>query len=528
MCLSLGMGVAGSLGLHAVNTVTNQMVSQTFVKERLISAWHSESDLNGVRLVAILQDVRAEERKALEGDMKVTSAHIADIQKQLDTLPKSAAELALYDDIGAKRKDYLAARQEVLAAKNAGNQDEADKLTNSRLKPARATYLAALQELVGLQTKDIDASVADVANQFSRSQIILAVLAGLILLFSAGISYWISRSITRPLYEAINVANAVAGGDLTSHVDTTGHDEVSELMQALSSMNASLAHIVSEVRTGSGTIASASGQITAATLDLSSRTEQQAGSLQQTAATMDELTLTVKQNATNAQQANELAGSASEVAVRGGIVVSQVVTTMGSINESSKKIADIIGVIDGIAFQTNILALNAAVEAARAGEQGRGFAVVATEVRNLAQRSAAAAREIKALIDDSVEKVAAGGEQVHQAGDAMDAIVASIKKVSDIVGEISAASQDQTLGIEQISGAINQLDEMTQQNAALVEESFAATQSLEDQAKDLVDVVRVFKIEQNHDAFIMPAMNRAGKVSAVATRLNKPMQRALR
>jgi methyl-accepting chemotaxis protein len=274
-------------------------------------------------------------------------------------------------------------------------------------------------------------------------------------------------------------------------------DEAGQLMHALREMNASLAKVVGEVRMGTELIATASGQIASGNQDLSSRTEEQASSLEETAASMEELTSTVKQNADNARQANQLAVSASEVAVKGGSVVSQVVNTMGSINASSKKIVDIIGVIDGIAFQTNILALNAAVEAARAGEQGRGFAVVASEVRSLAQRSAAAAKEIKTLIGDSVEKVEEGSKQVAEAGRTMDEIVGSVRRVTDIMGEITAASQEQTSGIEQINQAISQMDQVTQQNAALVEEASAAAQSLQEQAGSLVQAVSIFKLDRN-------------------------------
>jgi methyl-accepting chemotaxis protein len=493
--LAMGMGAAGSFGLHASGVVTDRMVRQTFAKERLITEWQNGVDLSGVRLMALQQNVGPAEQQSLESGIEESSARIVEIRKQLDAMPKSAAETAIYEEIESKRKGYVTAREAVFTAKKSGNEDESRKLTDAGLKPARAAYLSSLQKLTKYQAEDIASSVVNVAHQFSESQSILGILAGLVLLLSVGVTFWISRSITNPLRQAIRVANAVASGDLTSRVETNGSDEVSELVRALKSMNDSLARIVGEVRSGSHNIATASGQIATGSLELSSRTEQQAGSLEETASTMEELTSTVKQNADNARQANLLTESASELAIRGGMVVSQVVDTMGSINESSKKIADIIGVIDNIAFQTNILALNAAVEAARAGEQGRGFAVVATEVRNLAQRSAAAAKEIKSLIGDSVEKVTIGGQQVHQAGATMDEIVASIKKVNDIVGEISVASQEQTSGIEQISGAINQLDEMTQQNASLVEESLASTQSLEDQARGLVDVVRVFKTD---------------------------------
>ncbi|MFH0130243.1 methyl-accepting chemotaxis protein [Variovorax sp. VaC1] len=314
-----------------------------------------------------------------------------------------------------------------------------------------------------------------------------------------GLGQFLGRTVFRPLDEALDVARAIAGGDLARFEIRPG-DEITGLLRALNQMSANLFAIVADVGTNVAGVMSASSQIASGNQDLSSRTEQQASSLEQTAASMEELTSTVKQNADNARQANQLAVSASEVAVKGGNVVSQVVDTMGSIDASSKKIVDIIGVIDGIAFQTNILALNAAVEAARAGEQGKGFAVVASEVRSLAQRSASAAKEIKTLIGDSVEKVAAGSKQVAQAGRTMEEIVGSVKRVTDIMGEITTASQEQTSGIEQINQAIAQMDQVTQQNAALVEEAFATAQTLQEQADGLVRAVRVFRTEAGDGA----------------------------
>ena len=317
------------------------------------------------------------------------------------------------------------------------------------------------------------------------------VLIGILVAFSVAVA----RSIARPLNEAVRIAQTVAAGDLTSRIEVSGNDEASQLLHALKDMNESLVRIVGEVRISTDTIATASGQIASGNMDLSARTESQASSLEKTASSMEELTSTVKQNADNARQANQLAVSASEVAVKGGSVVTQVVDTMGSINASSKKIVDIIGVIDGIAFQTNILALNAAVEAARAGEQGRGFAVVASEVRSLAQRSASAAKEIKTLIGDSVDKVDVGAKLVDQAGATMQEIVDSVRRVTDIMSEITAASQEQMSGIEQVNEAVTQMDSSTQQNAALVEEAAAAAQSLRDQAGKLSQVVSVFKLD---------------------------------
>ncbi|MFC7514873.1 methyl-accepting chemotaxis protein [Herbaspirillum sp. GCM10030257] len=326
------------------------------------------------------------------------------------------------------------------------------------------------------------------------SGMVFAVLLG------TCICVWLVRAIARPLADAVDVARRVAAGDLSKDIVVTSSDETGQLLQALKEMNQSLVRIVTEVRGGTETIATASSQIASGNLDLSARTETQAASLEETASSMEELTSTVRQNADSAQQANSLAVSASEVAIKGGAVVSQVVDTMGSINASARKIVDIIGVIDSIAFQTNILALNAAVEAARAGEQGKGFAVVATEVRQLAQRSAAAAKEIKELIDDSVEKVDLGAKLVDQAGATMQEIVDSVGRVTHIMGEISVASKEQTDGIEQVNQAITQMDEVTQQNAALVEEAAAAAASLQDQAVSLSHVVSVFKLTANTSA----------------------------
>ncbi|MCC6070277.1 methyl-accepting chemotaxis protein [Massilia sp. GCM10020059] len=335
-----------------------------------------------------------------------------------------------------------------------------------------------------------------------RETTVATLLGGglLAIVLAALIAAWQTRNITAPLRRAVTIAQQVAAGDLTVDVQVDSRDETGQLLEALKRMNASLAEIVGQVRSGTDTIATASAQISSGNLDLSSRTEQQAGSLEETASSMEELTSTVKQNADNARQANQLAVSASDVAVKGGEVVSEVIDTMGAINESARKIVDIISVIDGIAFQTNILALNAAVEAARAGEQGRGFAVVASEVRNLAQRSATAAKEIKILIDNSVEKVDVGSRLVGQAGSTMNDVVASVRRVSDIIGEIASASEEQRSGIEQVNQAISEMDEVTQQNAALVEEAAAASASMQDQADRLSQVVSVFKLKSSQAA----------------------------
>jgi methyl-accepting chemotaxis protein len=325
------------------------------------------------------------------------------------------------------------------------------------------------------------------------------IVLSLILALSLGIGIvgvvLVSKSITGPLRHAVERARIVAAGDLTSHITATFDDEPGQILQALKSMNDSLSTTVGRVRAGTDMIAMAAREIAAGNLDLSARTEAQAGALEETASAMQQLTSTVKQNAENARNANQLVGSASDVAIEGGQMVGRVVQTMGSIKDSSRKIVDIIGVIEGIAFQTNILALNAAVEAARAGEQGRGFAVVATEVRNLAQRSAGAAKEIRILIGASVDQVDAGSRLVDDAGATMEKIVASVKQVADIMGDIARASREQSDGIEQVNRAITQMDEVTQQNAALVEQASAATSSMEQQAAALMQQLHVFKLD---------------------------------
>ncbi len=360
--------------------------------------------------------------------------------------------------------------------------------------PAVNTWMAAIDALLAHQAKvnEREEQAAN-ASYVAAHRVLLGL--GIAALLAAAFIAWVSaRSITKPMNEAVAVARTVAAGDLTSTISAHSRDETGQLLASLSTMNDSLVEIVARVRGGTDAIATAAGEIAAGNLDLSSRTEQQAGALEETASSMEELTATVKQNAENARRANALAAGASSIAAQGGEVVARVVETMRFIDASSKKIVDIIGVIDGIAFQTNILALNAAVEAARAGEQGRGFAVVASEVRNLAHRSATAAREIKDLIGDSVEKVETGSQLVGEAGATMERVVHSVRQVNDIMAEISAASGEQERGIEQINQAIGEMDMVTQQNASLVEEAAAAAQSLRDQSGGLVDNASVFKI----------------------------------
>jgi len=404
--------------------------------------------------------------------------------------------LASYDKSWAA---YQQAQQKVVALGRDKKRQDAADISDGAASMAIDEVANALGALTKYNFSGGKAAAEQAAAVYSRARQAVLALLGTALLFGMLLAYGITRKLLSQLGCEPRVANeiavAVAGGDLATRIELKQGDNHSLLAQ-LEAMQRGLAGTVSSVRRGAEGVATACQQIASGNADLSQRTEEQASSLEETASSMEELTSTVKQNAENAKQANQLAASASEVAVKGGAVVSEVVGTMSSINESSKKIVDIISVIDGIAFQTNILALNAAVEAARAGEQGRGFAVVASEVRNLAQRSAAAAKEIKALIGDSVDKVGAGTKLVDEAGKTMQEIVASVKRVTDIMSEITAASQEQSAGIEQVNQAIAQMDEVTQQNAALVEEAAAAAESMQEQAQQLAQAVSVFRLDE--------------------------------
>ncbi len=440
--------------------------------------------------------VQAELAKIGEARKKYGAAKET-LQKKIST----DKETALMAELDAALKAGAPLNNKVIELRNAGQTDEAIAFLTQQAAPSLKRVLGALDSLVAYEAEQAAQAATDAETLSTSARASMIILGSVAVLLGAFVAWIITRSITRPINAAVAVAETVASGDLSSHIVVNSSDETGRLLGALKAMNDSLLGVVAQVRHGTDAIATASSEIAAGNLDLSSRTEEQASSLEETASSMEELTSTVKQNADNARQANQLAKSASEVAVRGGSIVSQVVDTMGTINDSSKKIVDIIGVIDGIAFQTNILALNAAVEAARAGEQGRGFAVVATEVRNLAQRSAGAAKEIKELIAASVANVDTGSRLVNEAGQTMGDIVDSIVRVTDIMGEITSATHEQTIGIEQINMAIAQMDEVTQQNAALVEEAAAASQSMQEQAGELAHVVGFFKTG-NHVASV--------------------------
>jgi methyl-accepting chemotaxis protein-1 (serine sensor receptor) len=489
-------GAMGVFGLQTTNNTlqnvyTNQMPSSNAINVMMTRLLQARAALNRV---AMRPDEASAEATIKRAENFYTQSD--DEWKKYLALPvENDAEKKLSDEVTAKRITYLqAANQQLTSALREHRIDEAEVILLNKLSSLYQDLTKSTDALIALQMENAAAGYDQSQSLFAKFRI--AAIAGVLfgLLAVAISAFFLIRAINQPLQEMMVHFEAISGGDLTSNIEVKSKNEMGTLMLGLQKMQTRLTETVSQVREGSTAIGAATTQIAAGNLDLSSRTEQQAASLEETASSMEELTSTVKQNADNARQANQLAVTASTVAVKGGAVVADVVDTMDSINTSAKKIVDIIGVIDGIAFQTNILALNAAVEAARAGEQGRGFAVVASEVRNLAQRSAAAAKEIKSLIDDSVTKVDAGSKLVAQAGATMTEVVDSVKHVTDIMAEILAASQEQSAGIEQVNTAIVQMDEVTQQNAALVEEAAAAAASLNDQASNLSAVVSVFKL----------------------------------
>jgi methyl-accepting chemotaxis protein len=468
-----------------------------------------------VRNIVLLTD---EASMKLETDrLTLLRESYAKLEKQLQDGIKSEEGKALLLKVSLADAAMQAPVNKVVKLGLENKVEDAIKVLMGEVRPVQNKALEAIQALASLQLKATDLTQEE-ANQTYRSALVLLIALGsAAVAMLCGFGWLLVRSITRPIHQAVEVSRAVAAGDLSLQFDASGKNETAQLLIALKEMQTSLAKVVGGVRDNAEGVATASAQIAQGNQDLSSRTEEQASALQQTAASMEELSSTVKQNADNAKQANLLALGASTVANQGGEVVGQVVQTMKSINESSKKIADIISVIDGIAFQTNILALNAAVEAARAGEQGRGFAVVASEVRSLAGRSADAAKEIKYLINASVERVEQGTALVDQAGTTMSEVVSSIKRVTDIMGEISAASAEQSTGVAQVGEAVSQMDQATQQNAALVEESAAAAESLKSQAQQLVQAVAVFKLTQRDVVSLVASAPAAHSVSTIAS-----------
>jgi len=502
LVLAIVVGVFSVSRLARVNANTTELATNWLVGTRLLGDFRTQASVlrraEALSIVAAKPDVLAAQVKRA-ADTKVKAA---EAWKGYLATVDSPEERAIANEIEAARDRYYAALDQAFAIDYtaADAHDKAFAIYQGESKAAFDALFDTIDRDVDFQTKGADGAYKSSQETYASARLAIVGLLAAAVLVGALMAFAIARSIVRPLGSAVRVAESVAEGNLTSAIVAIGADEVSQLLRALHRMNGSLVTIVSRVRNSSDSIATGSSQIAAGNADLSQRTEEQASNLQQTAASMEELTATVKQNADTARAATQIASSASVAAAQGGRVVGQVVSTMEEISQASRQIVDIIGVIDGIAFQTNILALNAAVEAARAGEQGRGFAVVASEVRSLAQRSAEAAKQIKSLIGASVSKVESGSSLVDVAGKSMAEIVTQVTRVNDLIGEISSSSAEQSTGIGQIGDAVNQLDQVTQQNAALVEESAAAAESLKVQAAQLAQVVSVFKLNASDES----------------------------
>ena len=487
--------VLGTAMLGRIKTGTDVIVNNYMPKIEASNAVLTEVNNISIALRNMMLNADPADRKAQAADVDKARASIAaTFDKLAPTIVSEEGKALLRQSLEYNGK-FVAAQDVLLRHIGAGETEQASSYLVDEYRPLLAEYRKVINGQIDMQKKLAAQAALEADTTYDNTLRLMLALSAVILALAAIIAWRITASITTPVARALAIAETVAAGDLTSRIEVTTKDELGLLLAALKKMNDSLLGTVTIVRSSTELIASASSQVAAGSMDLSSRTEEQASALEETASSMEELTSTVRQNADNARQANLLAGAASSVAERGGAVVKQVVGTMDAIHASSQRMADIIGVIDGIAFQTNILALNAAVEAARAGEQGRGFAVVAAEVRNLAQRSATAAKEIKELIGDSVERVEAGSALVNEAGSTMTEIVASVKRVMDIMGEISAASAEQGAGIEQVNIAVTEMDTTTQQNAALVEEAAAAAAALREQTVALNEVVGVFKLD---------------------------------
>ena len=506
IALLLVISVLSLMRLSGLNEgmgrVVNDRVPKVIALEDI--AYRAMDNARIVRNIILVTDEKsiASNKQAYDKNVAAISEQIAELDKTV-IRPEAKEALAA---MKAAREAYVSYTGEVIALGMANKNDEATRVLYGEKYKTQAAYLASIRAMIDQQKKLMTEAATAAQDSYASARAIVLVLSVVACVLGAVLALVITRGLLRQLggepQDAANVARRIADGDLSVSVAINSGDTTS-LMAAMALMKDNLARVVGQVRTGVDGVATASSQIAQGNQDLSARTEQQASNLQQTAASMEQMTGAVKSNADNARAANQLAASASDVAAKGGSVVSQVVSTMGEIQTASKKIADIIGTIDGIAFQTNILALNAAVEAARAGEQVRGFAVVAGEVRSLAQRSAEAAKEIKSLIGASVERVDAGSTLVDEAGQTMSEIVAQVRKVTDLIGEITASSSEQTEGIGQVNTAVTQLDQMTQQNAALVEESAAAAESLKQQAARLAEAVSVFKLGHEQAAHVI-------------------------
>jgi methyl-accepting chemotaxis protein len=513
-------GAVTAIGVRTVNSL--ELDTERSHKTRAAINFRGSVHDRAITVRDIVLTVQNDKLPAEQADIARLEKMYAESAVKLDALMNNGKYPARQDE-----KDSLARIKEIeaktmpIAARVVqlrldGKVAEANQLLQAEARPAFTEWLGRINHYIDLQEKESRAEASAVIDTAQRAGVLMMVLCAVAVAVSAGVAMWVSRSITRPLGQAVDALDAVARGDLGVKVEVDRNDETGRMLQALQRTVDGLNGTVSRVRNAAESINTASSEIAVGNQDLSSRTEQQASSLQETAASMDQMTSSVRQNAEAAKQANQLAVSASQVAEKGGSVVGQVVSTMEDITASSRKISEIITVIDGIAFQTNILALNAAVEAARAGEQGRGFAVVAGEVRSLAQRSAQAAREIKSLIGESVDKVEAGSKLVNDAGATMSDIVLQVKRVTDLIGEITSSTLEQSNGIGQVNQAVTQLDQMTQQNAALVEQSAAAAQSMKEQADQLAQAVAMFKLSRHEtQAVIADAQHAARSTTTV-------------
>ncbi|WP_431263186.1 methyl-accepting chemotaxis protein [Roseateles chitinivorans] len=480
--------------LSSASVAVQGMMASPLAKERLLEEQLRNVVAGVTRGKAIAKNADGTLEAIFRDEAKASTARGNEIVKALADLPTADSEKPLLEKFNTARKAYLDARDRMMTAKRADKADEANRIYDSEFSVVAPAYVAALTAVLDYQRKVIDEMNQTIAADTARAQFELEVLGVIAIALGITLAVMLTRSITRPMAQAVELVDAVAQGDLSRRLQVEGRDEIAYLIGSLGKMSHGLTDLVRQVRQASEGIQTASDEMAVGNMDLSARTEQQASSLEETASSMEQLSAAVRHNADSAHQANQLAQNASDVAIQGGEVVGRVVETMKGINDSSRQIGDIIGVIDGIAFQTNILALNAAVEAARAGEQGRGFAVVASEVRSLAGRSAEAAKEIKRLITASVERVEHGTKMVDRAGETMTEVVGSIRRVNDIIGEISSASSEQSSGVAQVGEAVTHIDQATQQNAALVEQMAAAASGLKSQAEQLVKVVATFKL----------------------------------
>ena len=517
------IGVYGLRGLDQTNAGLKTVYEDRTVSLGLLSDMQALLLENRLALLSMVANNSPEEIQRGTSDLEKNSATINKLWADYAATKSTEEEAKISKTLEANRAKFLSeGMAPTVAALKAGNFEEAKKLSFEKVRPLYVEIRKEIALLNDIQLAEAKSEYEQGQARYNTARMISWALILMGTAFSVAFGWILIGGITRDLNQAMQATTAVEQGDLTFPIRADSQDEIGQLLRSLSGMQGGLVKVVSSVRSGSEGVATASSQIAQGNNDLSARTEQQASALEETAASMEELSSTVKQNADSARQANQLAMNASTVAVRGGAVVGEVVETMKGINEASRKISDIISVIDGIAFQTNILALNAAVEAARAGEQGRGFAVVASEVRSLAGRSAEAAKEIKTLINTSVERVEQGTTLVDQAGTTMAEVVSSIKRVTDLMGEISAASNEQAAGVSQIGEAVQQMDQVTQQNAALVEEMAAAASSLQSQANDLVQVVGVFKLD-GHSAQMFSKPKNMSSVRNTPTFSHKPV-----